>query len=85
VAAKTVANFIEKASRLYEQERSAVSAATALELYVRRWVQWANGGMIVAGAVLATRKRARHTFHDATWAQGRRRASNYKIFCPTIR
>lgn len=37
VAAKTIANFIEKASRLYEQERSAVLAATALEMYVRRW------------------------------------------------
>jgi len=35
VAKKTVANFIEKASRLYEQERSAVLVATALEMYVR--------------------------------------------------
>lgn len=44
VAKKTIDNFIEKASRLYEQERSAVSAATALEMYVRRWVGWAKGG-----------------------------------------
>jgi hypothetical protein len=29
------ANFIEKASRLYEQKRSAVIAAPALEMYVR--------------------------------------------------
>jgi hypothetical protein len=29
-------SFIEKASRLYEQKRSAVLAATALEMYVRR-------------------------------------------------
>jgi hypothetical protein len=29
VAKKTIADFIEKASRLYEQKRSAVSAATA--------------------------------------------------------
>ena len=36
VAAKTIANFIEKASRLYEQKRSGVLAATALEMYVRR-------------------------------------------------
>ena len=40
VAAKTVANFIEKASRLYEQERRAASAAASpVEIYVRRWVQ----------------------------------------------
>jgi hypothetical protein len=64
------------ASRLYEQERrAATAAASPFEMYVRRWVQWANGGMI-AGAVLATRERARCTFHDATGAQ-RRRASNY--------
>jgi hypothetical protein len=43
VAKQTIANFIEKASRLYEQERRAVSAATALEMYVRRWLGWANG------------------------------------------
>ena len=44
MAKKTIANFIEKASRLYEQKRSAVSAATALEMYVRRWLGWARGG-----------------------------------------
>jgi hypothetical protein len=41
-----VANFIEKASRLYEQKRSAVLAATALEMYVRRWLRWATSGDI---------------------------------------
>jgi hypothetical protein len=45
VAKKTISNFIEKASRLYEQERRAVSAATALEMYVRRWLGWAKGGL----------------------------------------
>jgi len=45
VAKQTIANFVEKASRLYEQERSTVSAATALEMYVRRWLRWAKGGM----------------------------------------
>jgi hypothetical protein len=35
VATTAITNFIEKASRLYEQERSAVSAGTALEMYVR--------------------------------------------------
>ena len=30
-------NFIEKASRLYEQKRSAVFTGTAREMYVRQW------------------------------------------------
>jgi RNA-directed DNA polymerase len=46
VAAKTIANFIEKASQLYEQKRGAVLAATALEMYVRRWVRWARSGLV---------------------------------------
>jgi len=40
VTKQTIANFIENASRLCEQERSAVLAAAALEMYVRRWVRW---------------------------------------------
>jgi hypothetical protein len=48
VAAKTIVNFIEKASRLYEQKRSAVLAVTALEMYVRRWLRWANGGWVIS-------------------------------------
>jgi hypothetical protein len=40
-----MANFIEKASRLYEQRRRAVSAVSPLEMYVRRWLGWAKGGM----------------------------------------
>ena len=46
MAAKTIVNLIEKASRLYEQKRSAVLAATALEMYVRRWVRWARSGRV---------------------------------------
>jgi hypothetical protein len=46
VAKKTIGNFIEKASRLYEQKRRAVLAATALEMYVRRRVRWATSGGI---------------------------------------
>ena len=45
VAKKTIANFIEKASRLYEQERRAVSAASPLEMYVRRWLRWSASGI----------------------------------------
>jgi RNA-directed DNA polymerase len=46
VAKKTVANFIEKASRLYEQERRAAPAASPLEMYVRRWLRWAGSGLV---------------------------------------
>jgi hypothetical protein len=46
VAKKTIANFIEKASRLYEQKRKVDSAATALEMYVRRWVRWVRSGRL---------------------------------------
>jgi hypothetical protein len=49
VAAKTVANFIEKASRLYEQKRRAVSSASPLEMYVRRWLGWAKAGVWIDG------------------------------------
>lgn len=45
VAKQTIANFIEKASRLYEQERSAVSTVSPLEMYVRRWLRWARAGV----------------------------------------
>jgi hypothetical protein len=45
VATQTIANFIEKASRLYEQERSAVLAAAVLEMYVRRWFRWIWAGL----------------------------------------
>ena len=40
LATKTIQNFIEKASRLYEQESRAGFASTALEMYVKRWVRW---------------------------------------------
>jgi len=46
VAKQTITNFIEKASRLYEQERRALSDASPLEMYVRRWLRWAKGGKI---------------------------------------
>ena len=39
VARKTIDNFLEKASRLYEQECCAALAATALEMYVKRWAR----------------------------------------------
>src|ERR1019366_5166838 len=45
VAEKTITNFIEKASWLYEQKRSAGSAAGAFEMYIRRWLRWAVSGL----------------------------------------
>jgi hypothetical protein len=47
VTRKTIEIFIEKASRIYEQKRSAVSTASALEMYVSRWLRWAKSGIIV--------------------------------------
>jgi hypothetical protein len=44
VAKKTVANFIEKASRLYEQERRAAPAASPLEMHVMQWLKGARAG-----------------------------------------
>jgi hypothetical protein len=42
VAKQTIANFIENASRLYEQKCSAALALTALEMYVGRWPRWGS-------------------------------------------
>jgi len=43
-AKQTIATFIEKASRLYEQECCAALATTALEMCVK---QWSHVGSIV--------------------------------------
>ena len=45
VADVTWNRFIEKATRLYEQEQAAPEGAALLGLYVRRWVRWAGAGM----------------------------------------
>jgi hypothetical protein len=46
VAAKTIGNFIEKASRLYEQKCRAASDRAALEMYVSRWARWTTTGRV---------------------------------------
>ncbi len=46
LAKQTIVNFIEKASRLYEQKRRTGLAASPLEMYVRRWVRWARSGLV---------------------------------------
>jgi hypothetical protein len=45
LAKKAIANFIEKTSRLYEQERRAVSAVSTLEMYVTLWLRWVKDGL----------------------------------------
>jgi len=52
LARKTVQNFIEKTSRLYEQECRAALPAPALERYVKRWVRWTTSGHLLPKIVL---------------------------------
>jgi hypothetical protein len=57
LAKQTIANFIDKASRLYEQERAGPSDASPLEMYVKRWVGFGllvgllRVGLLLWGAV----------------------------------
>lgn len=46
-AKKTIANFVEKASRVYENERNAALASSTLEMRVRRWLGWVKCGINV--------------------------------------
>lgn len=46
VAKQTIANFIEKASQLYEQERRAGSTVFPFDMYVRQWLKWARAGLV---------------------------------------
>ncbi len=45
VAKKTIEQFIERAIRLYEQERERPEGPSALGSYVRRWVGWVRAGL----------------------------------------
>ena len=45
VAEKTIANFVERLTRLYEPGRSAQERTLRLGIYVRRWVGWVQGGL----------------------------------------
>ena len=49
VARQTLANFMKKASWLYEQERNGAGAPEALGMYVRRWLGWARAALSCAG------------------------------------
>ena len=45
VARATIEKFIERASRLYEQERMGTVAPDALGMYLRQWCAWSSGGL----------------------------------------
>ena len=45
VAKATIEKFLERAARLYEQERERSESPSALGTYVRRWIGWARAGV----------------------------------------
>ncbi len=49
VAKTTIQNFVEHASRLYEQERERPNGPSSLGMYVRRWLIWTRSGLARAG------------------------------------
>ncbi len=46
MAAHTLARFVARARRLYEQE--PVRSSSRLDVYVRRWWQWARAGLPIS-------------------------------------
>ncbi len=46
VAKATIERFVERASRLYEQEPGGASRVSRFGTYVRRWVRWTTAGLI---------------------------------------
>ena len=42
VAKATIEKFVERAARLYEQDRKEPSGPSRLGMYVRRWVGWVS-------------------------------------------
>jgi RNA-directed DNA polymerase len=45
VARETLKRFVERATRLYEQEPGEPPGSSRLGLYVKRWLRWVNGGI----------------------------------------
>jgi RNA-directed DNA polymerase len=45
LAAKAIANAVEKLHRLYEQKQTAPEGAAALDDYLRRWWRWTTAGL----------------------------------------
>ncbi len=51
VAKATIEKFLERAARLYEQERERPGGPSLFGLYVRRWVGWVRGGLTVGKGI----------------------------------
>jgi RNA-directed DNA polymerase len=45
LAVSTLANFADRVTRLYEQERERPKRPSRLGAYVKRWCAWASGGL----------------------------------------
>jgi hypothetical protein len=45
VAKETMKQFVEHATRLYEQEPGEPCGSSRLGLYVKRWLQWVTAGI----------------------------------------
>ncbi len=50
VAAKTIEQFVARATRLYEQEPGEAFASARFGRYVQRWVRWARTGLPITAA-----------------------------------
>jgi hypothetical protein len=64
LAAKTVANAVEKLHRLYEQKQTAPERAAALDDYLTRWKSWTTAvlrGLALSGALSTTYAETRQT------------------------
>ena len=48
LAVSTLANFADRATRLYEQERERPKSPSRLGAYVKRWCAWASAGLDAA-------------------------------------
>ncbi len=46
VAKATIEKFLERATRLYEQERREPEGSPRIGMYVRRWLWWVEGGLL---------------------------------------
>ena len=72
VAKPTFERFVERATRLYEQEQRGYERTPLLGAYVRRWVGWARGGLIEKqddrhGPAIAGRLQPSHTPTRLKW------------------
>jgi RNA-directed DNA polymerase len=47
VARATIERFVDRAARLYEQQRTRPHGPSPFGAYVRRWVGWATGGVMI--------------------------------------